>query len=1081
MSVFPKEIANGKNLILRLLTIGTSCNLKQIRQFFVTVSVDTDWDFFGLRNLCLKEIELGFYRQTISEKAVNGFTIIGTICISDISVQLGGNYTFEKGWTFTGILLPHEEIHLDEIWISFTDMLDFSGVSSLPIPKISLYDIQIEFNVPDKAFSAKAKSRITSKDSASILEKLFEINAEIRMQSTLKEQKRTCSGQFSGELYIGDSKFTVAYDFDTVSPGNTVAVKWKPVSEKETLSLVKIVKHFGVQDIPQVVSDLDFAISGVEMRYDLDAKELAIQVTSDKFDKIRLTVSDEDYEIDIQLKNALSLSRLPLVGTYLHVLDKVAIENLELFASSKDNQAKETLSGAAFLGSLCEKAFVLQIYHNKAKQEQMLQEPSGASLTKWFAMDKSFGIFELYRLGIGYIDGSITFLLDASLTSKPIGLSLLGIGLGINLSSPGDVSFHLSGIKISYDSGTLAISGSFLKSTLHDAESYDGTLLVKTGDFALFAVGTYSKNAFIVSALINKNFGGPPVFFVTGIAASFAYNMDVNIPVIDSISKFPLVSAAMGNLKKEEMLEKLKDYLRIENGQTFLAAGITFTSFEMIESFALLTFTFGNHTQVNLLGLSQMSIPPHMKRDNDPLAYAQLVLKASFDPKAGLFSVMAKLTSESYILSKKCKLTGGFAFYTWFLREHAGDFVVTLGGYHPLYKRPAHYPDVPRVGFTWDVTSHVNLSGDMYFALTPSVLMAGGRFCALYKKGCVRAWFTVEADFYIAWKPFFYEAKIFACFGVAVKVHILFVHKTIKVELSAGLQIWGPEFSGKAHISLYIISFTIGFGAGASKEPPPLAWTEFRHSFLPQKKSGRVAEQQPEVAFSEDDRALPLSLSLSNGQRGEEQSGSEMVPIVSSTGMELLIKSAVPVTAIELDDTAVPLNKEMPEAGVLPMGEGKRLLSTLSVTCKHAAGQSREWVVEPVYDNLPNAVWGMTKKGDALLKNVAVGLRLYPKEHQTSIFPKTGFIDLNRLSVYSCIERTFTFNPTWQLPPYSQEDAIEEFSGTVMKDEIKHKRHGWIEGLNAAGFDFDFTVDLSKMAEEADNIFSEEMILGVLL
>ncbi len=230
--------------------------------------------------------------------------------------------------------------------------------------------------------------------------------------------------------------------------------------------------------------------------------------------------------------------------------------------------------------------------------------------------------------------------------------------------------------------------------------------------------------------------------------------MGVEIPSIDGVADFPLVSGAMGNIDQDQMLTKLKEKLTIRENEIFLAAGVKFTSFKMIESFALVTFSFGNETEVNLLGLSQVSVPPNLKPEQGPIAFAQLALKATVDPKSGLFSMMAKLTSESYILSKDCKLTGGFAFYVWFAGPYAGDFVVTLGGYHPDYKKPDHYPVVPRLGFHWDVNSNLKLSGDIYFALTPSALMAGGRLSAVYSTGPIKAWFTAEADFYLAGSRF---------------------------------------------------------------------------------------------------------------------------------------------------------------------------------------------------------------------------------------------------------------------------------------------------------------------------------------
>src|SRR5262249_29741885 len=150
-------------------------------------------------------------------------------------------------------------------------------------------------------------------------------------------------------------------------------------------------------------------------------------------------------------------------------------------------------------------------------------------------------------------------------------------------------------------------------------------------------------------------------------------------------------------------------------------------SFKIIDSFALLTVSFGNHFEMNLLGLSSLVAPANAGANVPPVAEAQLALKASFQPDNGFLGVQAQLTPNSYLLSKDCHLTGGFAFYSWFEgSEHNGDFALTLGGYHPNFKVPAHYPTVPRLGFNWQVCPELSIKGDAYFALTASALMAGG-------------------------------------------------------------------------------------------------------------------------------------------------------------------------------------------------------------------------------------------------------------------------------------------------------------------------------------------------------------------
>ena len=77
--------------------------------------------------------------------------------------------------------------------------------------------------------------------------------------------------------------------------------------------------------------------------------------------------------------------------------------------------------------------------------------------------------------------------------------------------------------------------------------------------------------------------------------------------------------------------------------------------------------------------------------------------------------MQAQLTENSWLLTESVRLTGGFAFATWWKGPNAGQFVVTMGGYHPKFHRDG-YPAVPRLGFRWEPISNVSIIGESYFA-----------------------------------------------------------------------------------------------------------------------------------------------------------------------------------------------------------------------------------------------------------------------------------------------------------------------------------------------------------------------------
>jgi hypothetical protein len=307
----------------------------------------------------------------------------------------------------------------------------------------------------------------------------------------------------------------------------------------------------------------------------------------------------------------------------------------------------------------------------------------------------------------------------------------------------------------------------------------------------------------------------------------FGYNRRFIAPAVDQIAGFPLVAEAVGTTIPGTLateLALLDKALRPSPGDYFLAAGIRFTSFKMIDSFLLVTAGFGHRFELNVLGLSTLVLPmPDTGQGKvTPIAEIQLAMKASFIPDDGYFSLLAQLTSNSYLLSRACRLTGGFAFVTWFDGDHDGDFVLSVGGYHPHFTVPGHYPSVPRLGFEWKVPDKLALKGSAYFALTPGALMAGASLSAVYEDGSLRAWFDAGMDFLIAWQPFHYEGGVHISVGASYTFSFFGTH-TITAHVGTDVRFWGPDFGGTAHIDLDVISFTVDFGSrgGASAEPVP--------------------------------------------------------------------------------------------------------------------------------------------------------------------------------------------------------------------------------------------------------------------
>ncbi len=67
------------------------------------------------------------------------------------------------------------------------------------------------------------------------------------------------------------------------------------------------------------------------------------------------------------------------------------------------------------------------------------------------------------------------------------------------------------------------------------------------------------------------------------------------------------------------------------------------------------------------------------------------------------------LIIHSHVYVPSAHLTGMGSFYSWFPpNSHAGDWVVTIGGYHRAYNPPSHYPqNLARLGLSFVVGDNV--------------------------------------------------------------------------------------------------------------------------------------------------------------------------------------------------------------------------------------------------------------------------------------------------------------------------------------------------------------------------------------
>lgn len=702
--------------------------------------------------------------------------------------------------------------------------------------------------------------------------------------------------------------------------------------------------------------------------------------------------------IDIDLKS------LPIAGQILVEANAIAFKDVlviyakgafseaelkEIKALGKGYQYRQGLSVCATVVANGESTYYTLGGSDPAPQLLDTAESQGskadevASKVSWSKVDKKIGPVHLQRIGLAYNEGKIIALLDASIASKALEMQLMGLGVGFNLDW-NDLSpkFYLDGLGLSYRTDSVEISGALMRTQQNGTEVYNGQARLKMKNFTLSALGSYAKTeagaSLFIYGLYEGNIGGPPIFYVTGIAAGFGYNRKINAPDIDEVAQFPLVALAMQPQDKglRQVLDSLEQPLKsgklpieIAIGNYWLAVGVKFTSFKLIETFVLVTVNLGPKTEFNILGLSRMSWPEASIRKKinlaEPLVFVEIAIKVSFGSDSDVIAVDGLITPSSYVFSRNCQLSGGFAFYTWVSGPHAGDFVLSIGGYHPRFPKPAHYPVVPRVALHWQLTKNLFIRGELYFALTPSAMMMGGRWELAYVSDNVKASFLLWIDILMQWAPLYYDISIGILIRVDAHIKLKLITVHLHLELRASLDIWGPPFSGKAEIDLGIFSFEIGFGSKTLPERKPMLWDEFAGGFLPKDKATEQQEHLKRVPGlgSSGVRVDCINASLTKGVINcIEEKGKAPLNIANPQQMELVIDSGIPVGRLQFNGQPSGLQNEddtMKMLGVRPCGFTSDEVSfEMEVEVKLGGKVVDNFEKEEVRKGFPDALWG---------------------------------------------------------------------------------------------------------------------------
>ncbi|WP_437324924.1 DUF6603 domain-containing protein [Sorangium sp. So ce381] len=1136
LALFLGASAPAPALALDVLTFDASS-----AGYSLDVTIDGTWWLpLGGALWGVEEAALSIVRRAQARSArVSGLVRIADVLI-EVAVDVPGP---GAGWTFSGSTAPDQVVVIGRLLDELSRQFGLALPSALTDLVLDALAFTFDSNSGRVTFGCDGRFTIADHDVAA------------RIRIAYADSAAGVTASTSGTLTIGAASFTLAFD---MSPGSRrVSASW---SSARPTGFADIAGALGVS-LP-LPPELDLGLVRASLAYDFASVALLITARSASYGNAGASlVSRRDadggrwYAFVFQTHVAIDLGNVPVVGAGLPAARSIGLHDLRFTVVSKDLDARTVADVNASLraadpdaGTLptgpARRGVLLAVPITMGSDSALLVIPldgAAARLTapppvaagdsmKWLDVQRAFGPVWFQRLGLGYAGGQIEVALDASLTFAGLTVSLMGLRVTSPLSSFSP-SFHLDGLGINLSESVLNVSGTLLALPDRGIDSaspqYAGQVVVETEAFGVASVGEFSnfqgQPTFFFFAMLDAPLGGPAFAFVTGLALGLGFNRRLILPSLDALPKFPLVAAALadtpsknpfhGKTDPAAALEVMSDAIPISLGDSWLALGVRFTSFELVHSFALLTATFGARFEIDLLGLSMLAVPSNAP---DPIGFAEMALEASFSPDEGMLAVDGKLTPASYILSRDCHLTGGFALRAWFrdtADASAGDFLVTLGGYHPAFARPARYPLVPRVGVNWRVSDELTVKGDFYFALTPAAVMAGGSMEAVWQSGDLKAWFSADADFLLSWRPFYYRAHVAVSLGASYKVDLWITSFTVTVRVGVDLDFWGPSFAGRATVDLYVVSFTISFG-DSDPSPEPISWSEFKSSFLPKgsaspspsprgARSGGDPPPIPIDTYCSSRVASGLLQDLSGQKRGDDDPDW----IVNPETLVLETHSAMPSTeaSYTTGDAAnaprtTPLSGEWSRA----VGVGPVAVAAADFVSRHAISIFRldgdaedyhfpvELAATPIKRNVPSAPWSPSvalnpnlttlNAGAPMIADTLSGFRLSAPLTAPDQTPVPV-----RLAILQTTPHPHQGQGAWSAPkvatgdPFDQGRAMDVLTSTVNDArKVASTRVGILAALRAQGVTVDPSVNVDALAAHAADVLLSAPVLSYL-
>jgi hypothetical protein len=577
------------------------------------------------------------------------------------------------------------------------------------------------------------------------------------------------------------------------------------------------------------------------------------------------------------------------------------------------------------------------------------------------------------HIGLSYKDEVLSLIVDATIELGPFTCQLVGCSIGLDLKKikfndlfsakplfSTDLIFSLSSLAVAWTRPPIEMAGSLSTVTSGKSILYQGGFSISFPSFGLTAVGEYGSintpskfDTLFVWASVNGPLLEMEFGKVTDVRVGVGYHSALRLPTLQDVTQFPLIQPVEGDTALK-ILEKLSEknapsggkWVSPKNDSYWFAAGCSITLVELLDITAVIIFEFNPKLVLNISALATTQLPRAASSKLPTFLSLQLGVTSTLDFQHGSLTAGGALSPNCYLFDPNCHITGAFGFGYWFGGSgHKGDWVLTLGGYHPAFIPPSHYPTPDRVALNWNIGDILSCHGEAYFAATPHCLMAGARLFAAYAAGPVSAHFEANFDFLMAYWPLKYQGRVAVVVGVGYEVDEGILGCQLAVDVGAEFDVQGPPFYGTMIVNISCFSFELQFG-----EPPnfiPLTLAQFSDSLLDE---GPNQKKKESIIFS----------LIKGGFLGTKKDPTESTWRLRGGDAAIRIVTVFPNSSI---DNILPSETELFYSR--PMQLTTPLTSSLEITMTKTDDEDRGVVqgltLTPVLQKRPRKTWGKCK------------------------------------------------------------------------------------------------------------------------